>query len=47
MWAGAAERLNFTPADGMAVEAVGRIDVYEPHGKYQFYADRMNAHRSG
>ena len=47
MWASAAERLNFRPADGMAVEAVGRIDVYEPHGKYQFYADRMNPTGSG
>jgi exodeoxyribonuclease VII large subunit len=41
MWRSAAERLKFTPADGLAVQAVGRVDIYEPQGKYQFYIDKL------
>ena len=41
MWHGAAARLKFQPADGLAVRAVGRVDVYEPQGKYQFYIDKL------
>jgi len=41
MWRSNAERLKFKPADGLAVVAAGRIDVYEPQGKYQFYIDKL------
>lgn len=41
MWRSAVERLKFKPADGMAVVATGRVDVYEPQGKYQFYLDKL------
>ena len=41
MWRTNAERLKFKPADGLAVVATGRIDVYEPQGKYQFYIDKL------
>jgi exodeoxyribonuclease VII large subunit len=41
MWRGAAGSLNFAPADGQDVLATGRVGVYAPHGKYQFYADNL------
>ena len=41
MWKAQAGRLKFDPADGLAVVATGRVDVYEPHGKYQFYIDKL------
>jgi len=41
MWRSNAERVKFKLADGLAVVATGRIDVYEPQGKYQFYIDKL------
>ena len=41
MWRGPAGKLKFKPGDGMAVVAKGRVDVYEPQGKYQFYIDKL------
>ena len=41
MWKSSFAKLKFTPENGMAVLATGHIDVYEPGGKYQFYADRI------
>ena len=41
MWKTAAAKLKFKPADGLAVIATGRVDVFEPHGKYQFYIDKL------
>ena len=41
MWRTAAGKLKFKPTDGMAVVATGRVDVYEPQGKYQFYLDKL------
>ena len=38
MWRTAAERLRFSPGDGDAVVAAGRISVYEAGGNYQLYA---------
>lgn len=35
MWRGSAARLNFRPADGVAVQAWGNLDVYESSGRYQ------------
>ena len=41
MFKGRAGKLKFTPADGMEVILVGRVDVYEIRGQLQLYADRM------
>lgn len=41
MWRSAAERLRFTPKDGDAVVAGGRVSVYEASGVYQLYAERL------
>ncbi|MCE9637240.1 MAG: exodeoxyribonuclease VII large subunit [Planctomycetes bacterium] len=35
MWRSTADRLRFRPEDGQDVVAMGKIDVYPPHGKYQ------------
>ncbi|NUQ00082.1 MAG: exodeoxyribonuclease VII large subunit [Armatimonadetes bacterium] len=37
MFRGDAARLRFDPADGLAVRASGRVDVYEKKGEYQLY----------
>jgi exodeoxyribonuclease VII large subunit len=34
-------RLRFEPRDGMAVEAYGRISVFEPRGRYQLIVETM------
>lgn len=39
MWRSDAARLRFALQDGMAVEAHGRISLYEAGGQYQLYAD--------
>lgn len=36
-----ADKLAFTPKDGMALVAFGRISVYEKDGAYQLYAEQM------
>jgi len=36
-----ATRLRFEPRDGMAVEAYGRISVFEPRGRYQLIVESM------
>lgn len=41
MWRSAAEQLTFLPEDGDAVQAHGRISVYEASGAYQLYADHL------
>ena len=41
MWRSKLDRIKFEPANGLAVIAKGYIDVYSPHGKYQFYAESM------
>ncbi len=35
MWRSRAERLAFVPEDGMKVQALGNIRLYEPAGRYQ------------
>ncbi len=35
LWRSQAARVKFRVEDGMQVVAVGRVDVYPPHGKYQ------------
>lgn len=42
MWASKFSKLKFTPENGLEITARGYIDVYPPHGKYQFITDSMN-----
>jgi exodeoxyribonuclease VII large subunit len=41
MWKGEAAHLKFVPKEGAAVEAHGRISIYEVSGQYQLYADSL------
>ncbi|MFQ6035704.1 MAG: exodeoxyribonuclease VII large subunit, partial [Sedimentisphaerales bacterium] len=41
MWQNNFSRLKFEPENGLAVIAEGYIDVYSPHGRYQFYVESM------
>jgi exodeoxyribonuclease VII large subunit len=41
MWNSNFKKLKFKIENGMAVVTKGSIDVYEPSGKYQFYAETM------
>ncbi|MCP4376155.1 MAG: exodeoxyribonuclease VII large subunit [bacterium] len=41
MFKGRASKLKFTPADGMEVVIVGKVDLYEVRGQLQLYAERM------
>jgi exodeoxyribonuclease VII large subunit len=41
MFKGRASKLKFTPADGMEVIIVGKVDLYEVRGQLQLYAHRM------
>jgi exodeoxyribonuclease VII large subunit len=42
MWRSAAERLAWSPDQGIAVQARGRISVYPARGTYQFYVDELH-----
>jgi exodeoxyribonuclease VII large subunit len=41
MWRSSAERQTFVPNDGDAIEAQGRIGVYDSQGVYQLYANSV------
>ncbi len=41
MWKSSFKKVKFEPSDGMAVLGRGHIDVYPPHGKYQFYVESL------
>jgi exodeoxyribonuclease VII large subunit len=41
MWNSNFKKLKFKLQNGMAVVTKGNIDVYEPSGKYQFYAETI------
>jgi len=41
MWKSNFIKVKFKPENGLAVIAQGYIDVYPPHGKYQFYVESM------
>jgi len=41
MWKDSFSKVKFEPENGLAVLAEGYIDVYSPHGKYQFYVESM------
>jgi exodeoxyribonuclease VII large subunit len=40
-WRSKLDRTKFEPENGLAVIAKGYIDVYSPHGKFQFYVESM------
>src|SRR5512136_67884 len=41
MWRSDADRLSFTPAEGMEVIVSGSVTVYAPHGAYQLQVKKM------
>jgi exodeoxyribonuclease VII large subunit len=41
IWRGVATKLRFTPTDGLAVLARGRLDIYPPRGTYQLVIDEL------
>ncbi len=41
MWKSSLRRLKFEPENGQEVLGMGFIEVYVPHGKYQFIVDRL------
>lgn len=41
MFKSAFQKVKFTPEEGMKVQIVGRISLYEPSGSYQIYVDTM------
>jgi exodeoxyribonuclease VII large subunit len=47
MWRSTVQQQNFLPQDGDAVEAHGKISVYEVGGQYQFYVDRIKPRGKG
>ena len=47
MLAGSAKNLEFRLENGMQVIVSGRIDVYERDGKYQLYANAIEADGQG
>jgi len=40
-WRSKLDRLKFEPENGLAAIAKGYIDLYSPHGKFQFYVESM------
>ena len=41
MWRSKFSRVKFKPENGLAVLATGSIDVFSPHGKYQFIVGKL------
>ncbi|WP_048150842.1 exodeoxyribonuclease VII large subunit [Methanolacinia paynteri] len=47
MWRSSAREVCFRPENGMKVRAYGSVEVYEPHGKYQFIVRELSAAGAG
>ncbi len=47
MWRSTATKLKFSPDNGMSVLASGRLEVYEPQGKYQLIVDKLEPAGTG
>lgn len=47
LFAGAQRQVAFTPADGLAVRALGDLTVYEPRGQYQLIVRQIEAAGQG
>jgi exodeoxyribonuclease VII large subunit len=41
VWRTAAKVLETSPQDGDQIEVLGRLDLYPPHGRYQFVAENI------
>jgi exodeoxyribonuclease VII large subunit len=41
MWGSNFKKVKFKPESGLAVFATGNVDVFVPHGRYQFQVERM------
>ncbi|MBA4030395.1 MAG: exodeoxyribonuclease VII large subunit [Planctomyces sp.] len=41
MWRSAAQKMRFDLKDGLAVEAIGGVEVYAPRGQYQLMVERL------
>ena len=41
MWGSNFKKVKFKPENGLAVFATGNVDVFVPHGRYQFQVERM------
>lgn len=41
MWKARARKVPFELQDGLAVIATGHVEVYEPHGRYQFMVEQL------
>jgi exodeoxyribonuclease VII large subunit len=41
MWKSSFAKLKFQPENGLAVLGAGFVDVYVPHGRYQFIVDKL------
>jgi exodeoxyribonuclease VII large subunit len=41
MWRSSAARMNFSPRDGLAVQAHGSLSIYEVSGQVQLYVDTL------
>jgi exodeoxyribonuclease VII large subunit len=41
MWRNAAQRMNFSPREGLAVQAHGSMGIYETSGQVQLYVDTL------
>ncbi len=41
MWKARARKVAFELQDGLAVIATGHVEVYEPHGRYQFMVEQL------
>jgi len=41
MWRSSAREVGFKPESGIKVRAYGSVEVYEPHGKYQFIVKEL------
>src|SRR5690348_12618504 len=47
VWRTAAKLLESAPKDGDQVEVLGRLDLYPPHGRYQFVAENIRPRGRG
>ena len=47
MWRGGAASMRFLPEDGIKIHALGRLSVYERHGRYQLDVQKIQAAGQG
>jgi exodeoxyribonuclease VII large subunit len=47
MWGGVANKLKFQPEEGMKVNAIGRVQLYEPNGSHSIILETMEPDGEG